>query len=602
MPAAHPGQAIYDKACATCHNDPEATKSPALGTLKSMRYQAIWYALTEGKMQAQAAALSNDEKSTLVEFLVGRESVDDDWAAATMCPDNRKAVELSATPSVVGFGFDRSNHRHLTAKQSGLTTQDLSNLEFAWAIGFPKATTMRSQPAVVGNTLFFSASDTSKLMAIDIAGPPCFKWVFTSEIPLRTGVAYGELPGKDKRKVVVVADVGSNVHMIDAKTGALIWKKYVGLFQHSITTGVPLLHRDRVYVPISQYEITLGADPKHECCKTHGAVTALDALTGMTIWTMHTMEDAKPLRDRGDGQMYFGPSGAPIWNSPSLDEKRGLLFVGTGEATSEPAHANTNSILAIDTKDGAIRWGFQATPDDIFLTGCRPGSTNLNCPKAKSVFRDVDFGASMMLVTTSQGKDLVIGGQKSGEVWALDRDTGKVVWHQAFGTGSPLGGIHWGMAYDGRRIFAPINRPYGQRPPAAATQKPGLNAIDADTGDVLWTFEPAPDCTGDRQARVRGCGGNIGFSGAPTVVDGGVLAGSVDGFLRAFDAKTGKLLFQFDTAREFDTVNGVRGKGGSIDNASIVAANGYVFVTSGYGMFGQMPGNVLLAFKPQAKK
>lgn len=599
---------MYDKACAACHNNPEATKSPALTTLKGMRYQAIWYALTEGKMQTQAAMLSNEEKSALTEFLVGRESVSDDWTAASMCPDNRKAMDLTPKPSVTGFGFDHRNHRHLTVAQAGLATRDFANLELAWAMAFPQSTTMRSQPAVVGNTLFFSASDASKLMAIDIggdiggdsAGPPCFKWVFTSDIPLRTSVAFGELPGKDRRKVLLVSDVAANVHMVDAQTGARVWSQYVGLFQHSITTGTPILHDDRVYVPISQYEITVGADPKHECCKTHGAVTALDALTGKKIWTMHTMEDAKPLRDRGDGQMYFGPSGAPIWNSPSIDAKRGLLFVGTGEATSEPAHANTNAILAIDIKDGSIRWSFQATPDDIFLGGCRPGSTNLNCPKAHSVYRDVDFGASMMLITTSQGKDLVIGGQKSGEVWALDRDTGKVVWRQAFGTGSPLGGIHWGLAYDGERIFVPINRPYGQRPPPDADQKPGIHAIKADTGDVLWTYVAQPDCSGDRQARVRGCNSNIGLSGAPTVIDGAVVSGSLDGFLRAFDAKTGALLFQFDTAREFATVNGVPGKGGSIDNASIVAANGHVFVTSGYGMFGQMPGNVLLAFKPKA--
>lgn len=598
--ADHPGQAVYDKACAACHNNPEATKSPALDTMKRMRYQAIWYALTEGKMQTQAAALSPDEKTALVEFLVGRETAGDDWFASMMCPDTRKTVDLKPAATVAGFGFDNKNHRRLTAAQAGLATKDMSNLELAWAIGFPKATTMRSQPAVVGNTLYFSASDTSTLIAIDIAGPPCFKWVYTSDIPLRTSVAFGELPGKEKRKVLLVSDVGSNVHMVDAQSGASVWKQYVGLFQHSITTGTPLLHKDRVYVPISQYEITVGADPKHECCKTHGAVTALDAVSGDKIWTMHTMEDAKPLRDRGDGQMYFGPSGAPIWNSPAIDEKRGLLFVGTGEATSEPAHANTNAMLAINAKDGSLRWSFQATPDDIFLGGCRPGSTNLNCPKAKSVFRDVDFGASMMLVTTSQGKDLVIGGQKSGEVWALDRDTGKVVWRQAFGTGSPLGGIHWGLAYDGERIYAPINRPYGMRAAPDADQKPGIHAINADTGEVLWTFAAEPDCSGDRQTRVRGCSSNIGLSGAPTVIDGAVLQGSLDGFLRAFDAKTGKVLFQFDTAREFETLNGVKGNGGAIDNASIVAANGYVFVTSGYGMFGQMPGNVLLAFKPKA--
>jgi polyvinyl alcohol dehydrogenase (cytochrome) len=76
-----------------------------------------------------------------------------------------------------------------------------------------------------------------------------------------------------------------------------------------------------------------------------------------------------------------------------------------------------------------------------------------------------------------------------------------------------------------------------------------------------------------------------------------VVEGGLDGMLRAFDAKTGEVLFEFDTARTFEALNGVEAKGGSIDSASITAANGYLFVNSGYGMFGQMAGNVLLAFK-----
>jgi polyvinyl alcohol dehydrogenase (cytochrome) len=460
---------------------------------------------------------------------------------------------------------------------------------------------MRAQPAIVGTTMFLPVADAAKLFAIDISGvgPPCFKWVYESQVPLRTSAAYGELPGS-KRKVLVFGDLGSNIHMLDALTGQAIWTQHVGLYDLSLTTGTPILHKGRVYAPVSQYEITLGADPKHECCKTHGAVVALDATTGKTIWTAHTMEDAKPIRDRGDGKMYWGPSGAPIWNSPSIDEKRGLLFVGTGEATSEPAHKNTDSILAIDLKDGSIRWTFQATEHDIFLSGCRPGAAALNCPKEQSVYRDVDFGASTILAQTSKGKDIVLGGQKSGTVWALDRDNGKLVWKQEFGEGSPLGGIHWGIAYDGKQVYAPINRPYGMRGAQPnASQKPGMHALNVDTGEVAWTYAAEPDCTGDRQARVKSCANNIGLSGAPTVVDGAVVEGSLDGFLRAFDAKTGAVLYQFDTAREFDTVNGVKANGGAIDAVSIVAANGYVFVTSGYGMFGQMPGNVLLAFKPK---
>jgi polyvinyl alcohol dehydrogenase (cytochrome) len=596
----HPGKSVYDQACAACHNNPETTRAPALDTLKAMRYQTLLYALNEGKMKPQAASLSAAQKSAVIDFLVGREATSDEWLASAMCPAERRQVKLDAPATVTGFGFDPKNHRRLSAAQSGLRTSDLRELELAWALGFPKATAMRSQPAIVGSTLFLPVADAQRLFAIDISAQPCVQWVYQHETPLRTSAAFGELRGG--RKVIVFSDVGSKVHMVDARTGQLIWIQHVGLYQFSLTTGTPVIHDNRVYVPISQYEISLGANDNHECCKTHGAVTALDAVTGKKLWTAHTMEEAKPVRDRGDGKMIYGPSGAPIWTSPAIDARRGVLYVGTGEATSEPAAATTDAILAIDLKDGRIRWTFQATANDIFLTGCFRNPKGLNCPK-ETVNRDVDFGASVIIAQRADGSDVLLAGQKSGTVWALDPDRdGKLVWRQDFGEGSPLGGIHWGIAYDGTRVFAPINRPYGFTAPAGGTQKPGLHAVRVDTGAVEWTYVAQPDCSGKRAELVKSCATNIGFSGAPTVIDGAVISGSLDGFLHAFDAKTGELLFKFDTARPFDTVNGVTASGGSIDNASIVAANGMLFVNSGYGLFGQMPGNVLLAFKPKAKK
>jgi len=609
--AEHPGKAIYDRACAACHNNPEATRAPALDALKQMRFTNIHYALTEGKMKLQAAGLSADEKKAVTDFLAGGGSASDDWVANMMCPTERSKVDLKKTPTVVGFGFDLQNHRHLTKAQTGLATTDFANLELAWSLAFPKATTMRSQPAIVGSTLFFPVGETSQLLAIDVsAAQPCLQWVYNSELPLRTSAAYGEVNG---RKVIAIGDVAANIHLLDAATGAKLWQQSVQLYPLSITTGTPVIHGNRVYAPVSQYEITLGGNDDHECCKTHGAVVALDGASGKAIWTAHTMEEAKPVRDRGDGKMLWGPSGAPIWNSPAIDTQRGLLYVGTGEATSEPAAKTTDAILAIDLKDGSLRWSHQATENDIFLSGCMgnrpapsaaaPGSQprrGLNCPQS-SVFRDVDFGASVIVGKVSSGKELLFAGQKSGTLWALNPNDGSVAWRQDFGEGSPLGGIHWGIAFDGERVFAPINRPYGFSAPQGAvrSQKPGIHAVDAASGKVLWSFAAEPDCTGDRQKRVRSCSSNIGLSGAPTVIDGALIAGSLDGYLRVFDAKTGDVLFKYDTATNFDSLNGIPGKGGAIDNASIVAANGTLFVASGYGMFGQPPGNVLLAFKPK---
>ncbi len=149
-------------------------------------------------------------------------------------------------------------------------------------------------------------------------------------------------------------------------------------------------------------------------------------------------------------------------------------------------------------------------------------------------------------------------------------------------------------------MFAPVHNfpgPDGKDP----NQTPALHGVKVDTGEVLWSYESPSDCSGDRSTRVTNCKGSIGLSGAPTVIDGAVVQGSVDGYLRVFDAVTGAVMFQYDTARSYETVNGVPGKGGSIDNASIVAANGYLFVNSGYGLMGgQTAGNVFLAFR--AKK
>jgi polyvinyl alcohol dehydrogenase (cytochrome) len=183
-------------------------------------------------------------------------------------------------------------------------------------------------------------------------------------------------------------------------------------------------------------------------------------------------------------------------------------------------------------------------------------------------------------------------------LWALDPDAkGNLLWKRELGKGSPLGGIHWGMAIDGERVFAPVHK----FPGADGTdpnQIPGLNAVRIEDGEVLWNFTSVADCSGDRARRVPSCGTHIGLSGAPTVIDGAVFAGSVDGWLRAFDTQSGRVLWQFDTAQPFDGINGVQGHGGAIDNASIVAANGYVFVNSGYAiMAGQRAGNVFLAFR-----
>lgn len=587
----HPGKAVYQKSCAICHDNPEDSNAPAYETLTQMTSGVVTAALTSGKMKAQGDLLSLREKNDLVGFLT-TEGQGDEWIASNMCSADRKTVKLGEA-SVKGFGFDLRNTRNLSAEQAGLKKEDFSSLELAWAYAFPGVTGMRSQPAVVGETIFLPVAENAKVYAINIADKPCLQWVYQSETILRSGAAYGEQG--NGRKIIAINDYGGAVHVLDAKTGELLWKKQLGQFELSLGTGTPAIYNDVIYVPVSQNEIMHGAIESYLCCTTHGMVVALNATTGKVLWEAHTMEDAKPVRDRGDGQMLWGPSGAPIWNSPVIDAKRNVLYVGTGEATSAPAHPNTDAILAIDLKDGSIRWSFQATSNDIYLAGCRRGG--LNCEK-DTVYRDVDFGASIILAQRPDGSDVVLGGQKSGTLWALNPDNGEVVWQQQFGEGSAGGGIHWGIAFDGKQVYAPINRAYPTRtPPPGGTEKPGIHAVDVSTGKRQWTYATSANCEGDRAKRVRQCETRLGFSGAPTVVDGVVITGSNDAMFRIFDTDNGDVLFEFNTAQEFMGVNGVSGRGGSVDNGTIVASNGLLLVSAGYALFNETPGNVLLAFR-----
>jgi polyvinyl alcohol dehydrogenase (cytochrome) len=298
--------------------------------------------------------------------------------------------------------------------------------------------------------------------------------------------------------------------------------------------------------------------------------------------------------------MIWGPSGAPVWTSPAIDAKRGVLYVGTGEATSEPAHPHTDAILAIELETGKVRWAFQATANDIFLAGCRRrGERSPNCPPEYSVERDVDFGASVIIAELADGSELLLAGQKSSDVWALDPDdSGRVVWHWNNGVGTANGGVHWGMAFDGEKVYTPISDPGRPRP--GFVPQPGLYALDAGSGELVWEYRTEADCK-DRQKPIRYCEFLYGFSAATTVVGEAVIQGSLDGHLRIFDAGTGALIFSFDTVRDYQGANCVSGHGGAIDNASVIAANGLLLVSSGYGMFGQAPGNVLLAFRPAGR-
>jgi polyvinyl alcohol dehydrogenase (cytochrome) len=596
------GEGVYNAHCASCHDNPEASKAPSRDALKRVSALYVTNALIMGKMTAQGAPLSAVEVSNVSDFLSGGEENSTGWIAPNTCPANKRMPRLNTKPTVAGFGFNYSNKRELSFQQAGLKPGDLDNLEVAWVMAFPQVGTMRSQAAIVGDTMFLPMADNNRVFALDISGDkPCVQWVYDAGRAVRTSAGYGEI--SSGQKIVLVGDMGGFVHAIDARTGKKLWEADIKFFQNQMSTSTPVLYKDRVYAPISQYELASAAANSYVCCKARGGITALDAKTGKKIWAQATMPEAKPIKDRGDGQFIWGPSGAPIWNSASLDTKRNRLYVGTGEANSGPAHPNTDALMSFDLDTGKILWSHQATADDVYNSGCAPGrESNKNC-SGPTVYRDVDFGASTIFATAPNGKDLVLAGQKSGSVWAMNPDDGSVVWRTPLGHGTAMGGVHWGIAADDKYVYAPISntgRPVPGEPQYdPSIIKPGIYALNLNDGSIAWAFNNTPDCNDARKKYVPACTRLFGLSGAPSVIGDYVVTGGLDGWMYVLDRRTGQLKGKYDTAQSYQGVNGVEGNGGSIDNASIIATHGLLIMNSGYGMFGQAPGNVMIAFKPK---
>ncbi|MET0271798.1 MAG: PQQ-binding-like beta-propeller repeat protein [Phenylobacterium sp.] len=599
----HPGKEVYDRACAACHNAPEAgSRAAPVANLRKMSASALRTVLTTGVMKPMGDSLSPRELRDVIDYLAAPEaSVGTAWIDGNMCAADRRGVDLSARPAQIGFGVDHENSRSMSAAQAGLTTRQAANLEVAWAFAMPKTGNLRGQGVVVGSTLFYPAAQAGYVLALDTRSG-CVKWATPTPAGIRNSLAYGRLGPKGP--LAVVGGDGANLIALDARTGQQVWKVDPRHDKATPLSGTPIFAGDKIIVPISAIDVALAMRPTHACCKSHGAVVAIEAATGKTLWTWHTMEDSKPLgRKTGQGLEAYGPSGAPIWSSPSVDLRKGVVYASTGENTSPPATGTSDAIVALDLATGQQRWVFQALANDVWNMSCpvgldtsgRPPGPNCYFAGEGSVLRDHDFGGGPVIVRGKGGRDTILGGQKSGDVWALDAATGKVRWHRQFGEGTALGGVHWGIATDGVRVFAPISDPGVPAGKSAA----GLYAVDIASGKIAWEWRAAPDCGGGRDKRNPGCAIRYGISAPPLVIDGAVVAGGLDGRVYVFDAKTGKVLSTHDTATSYASPTKVAGTGGSIDAAGLFAGDGMVFVNSGYGSFGQQNGNVLVAFRPK---
>ncbi len=579
---------IVQSQCATCHGTQQSGRTPSRFSLALLTPRAIVSALEDGVMRVEGASLTRDQRVAVAEFLTGRTMAADRLPESAYCATRGFApLDLDAV-TWMGFGGSLEGRGFQDAARAGIDAADVPRLELRWAFAFPDATQARAKPTVVGR-LALVADQFGVIYALE-AATGCVRWTFEADAGIRGAVLVGA--GARGTSVAYFVDFRTNAYALDVAKGALLWKTRVGWHPESATTGSPALHAGRLYVPISSMEVVTAQDPRVECCTSSGAVAALDTSTGDVVWYHRVVaEEPRPAGQTSAGTKRWAPSGAPVWASPTIDVKRGLLYVGTGENYTRPATSSSDALLALDLATGKPAWSFQGTPDDAYTMACGGARNGPNCPDPPGP--DLDFGMAPILVTRRDGREILVAGQKSGVVWALDPDAGgKVLWSTRVGKGSALGGIHWGMATDGRLVYA-ANADRAAvivdvNPERGLT--PGLYALDLMDGRVVWSA-PAP-----REACAARPACFAANSAAPTAIQGVVFAGGLDGHIRAHGAADGRVLWDYDTAREFKTVNGVAGRGGAIDGPGPVVAGGLLFVNSGYGQFGQMPGNVLLAF------
>jgi polyvinyl alcohol dehydrogenase (cytochrome) len=539
-------------------------------------------------MKEQGATLNEEEKQALAKLITGKEFTARTAEVMNRCTEPPAPIPMKSAANWNGWGRDLENSRY--HPRPGFNAADVSKLKVKWAFGYPKATFTYGQPTIIGDRLYVT-SGAGKVYALN-ARTGCVYWTADAGVSTRTAISVGPMPANSAAKFAAyLGDDKATVHALNADDGATLWKTRVDDHPVGRVSGAPILYQDKLFVPVSSIEEVTGSNPKYECCKFRGAVVALDARTGKQLWKTHTITDPPtPFKKNSVGTQMYGPAGAAVWSAPTLDLKRKLIYVGTGNSYTDVETRTANAILAIDMDTGSLKWSNQMTPKDAFLVGCyKPGAGN--CPEAPGP--DVDFGSSPILRRSAGGKQILLAGQKSGEVFGLDPDNrGKILWQEKVGEGSALGGVEWGFAADSENAYVAI----ADAVTPAGKGQSGIAALKIATGERLW-FVPTPKvtCTWGKSRCLPA------QSQAVTAIPGAVFSGSMDGHLRAYSAKDGSILWDFDTGIPFETVNGVQAKGGSLDAAGPTISNGILYVHSGYGRIVGQGGNVLLAFSVDGK-
>lgn len=533
-------------------------------------------------MSEQGSLLTSRQRRSVAQFLAGRPFAGEKQPSPLAVCDNSKARFAPSSTDWNGWGADLANSRFQPRERAGLTADRLPRLKLKWAFAFPNAPRSWGQPTVVGGRVFV-ASINRLVYSLD-ARSGCQYWTFEAEAPARTAVFVAKLPGRPERYAAFFGDQSANAYAVDASNGELLWKVRIDPHPHAKIVGALAYYDGHVIVPLTGGDES-GLDANYECCSSRGGLLALDAITGKQLWKTYTIaEEPHATTKNTAGVQNWGPSGASIWSAPTIDTALRMVYAGTGDNFSEPETTTSDAVLAFSLDSGKLVWSQQITEHDVFNSVC----AGEGC--GEHMGPDVDIGASPILVTLAHGKRELLVSQKTGVVSALDPDQeGKILWQTKVGRGGRLGGIQWGSAYDGHNIYAAVSDlTYTDSAGTTLDAKTGggLFALNIETGAKVWAASP-PVC-GDRPL----C--SPAQSAAISAIPGVVFSGGVDGRLRAYSTKDGKVIWEFDTAREFACVNGAKGNGGAMDGGGPAISGGMLFVGSGY--WSGQPGNVLLAF------
>lgn len=527
------GAALYSKHCARCHEIDKTGLAAPREILSKLPAQTILAQLQVGLM-SMVATLTDDEKRAIASYLVGA-PVEPFRMPAVTAPEGL----CSAAPSVAfhlsgpiwnGWGVDLENTRFQTAEMAGLKAEEIPRLKLKWAFGFPLAPAAWSQPVVAGGRVF-AGSINGNVYSLD-ARSGCTYWIYqASPLGVRSAVSIGSLASATSGLAAYFGDLEGGVHAVDAATGKGIWK--VKVDQHPIAriTGAPQLFEGRLYVPVASFEEGPAANPKYECCTFRGSLVALDAATGQQLWKTFVIPTAaRPTGRNSAGTQTWGPSGGGVWSAPTIDRKRRLVYIATGDQYSDPESGFADSVVAIQLDSGKIAWGRKLLEGDRWNIACFAGD-KLNCPKKEGP--DFDFGSSPILQTLAGGRQVLLAGQKSGILFMLDPDQrGAVIRQVRLGKGGVLGGIEWGPAADRDKAYVAISDIDQLHPEAGG----GLTAVQIATGEKLWHAPaPRPPCLGEPRC-------SAAQPAAVTVIPGVVFSGSLDGHLRAYSTADGKLI------------------------------------------------------------